>query len=353
GFNLGNGGAPPDCCDMLIAQSTVPNPTSSTDWVISTVDGTGYQGQNNSMLDYQGRLVLAWNDATTGDLRVALANTTTPLGESDWLKYNIDAASISGYETDIQEVDGLLAISYLAQLSGLKYTRATTATPMSESDWVTMLIDPTGNCGNDADMTILNGKPAIAHRVYDTGDFRLAQATTATPTTDADWQQSVIEAAGTSNVKPTWYNGTSLGIAVSDGRLVTVYNDTTIKTLTFSQATVLEPTGPGDWLRYDLLPVGDIAGDLDLIESGGRLALAYLTDSNPAPDNNDGDLVVGRALTCAPASLVDWAFTPADPGTGAVPDVGYLPGICVIDNHFVVAHRVLFGINVTVSDGLW
>ncbi|MEO7993861.1 MAG: hypothetical protein ABI743_05640 [bacterium] len=350
GFNSGNGGVPAVCCDMMIAQSTIPLPSASTDWVVTTVDASGFQGQNNSLVDFQGRLVMAWNDATNGDLRMALANTVTPNGEGDWLKYNIDTIGITGYETDVQDVNGYLGVSYCNSGGGLRFARATAVAP-TVSDWVKQTVDSTASCGYDADMTVLNGKAAIAHRNLSTGDFRLAQALTTTPSSGSDWRLTVIEAAGTSTSSPGFFNGTSLAIATTNGRLAVVYDDTTIKTLTFNLATLAEPLGTSDWTRYNLDPVGDYSGDLDLISSHGRLVIAYRADADPTPSGS-GDLKVARALTCNPLTLADWGIQVADAGTGAT-DVAYLPGITVSNGRFVIAHRVQWGLQATISTGTW
>lgn len=346
-YNSGNGGSAATCCDAFFAISNNANPTSQSDWTVSSILAAGFQGQNMSMISYNGQLVASWRDSTAGAVRVAISQVAIPNGEGDWQTYTLEGG-FTGLDIELNTVNGLLGMSYGGgSPTTLRFARATTATPTNSGHWLWHTANSTPTVGNDTGWIPFNGVPVVVHRNYNTGDILMARATSAAPSSSADWVHTVIEAAGTGT---TAYNGTSLGISETGGRLAVVYNDTVAQVMTFNLATVATPAGPSDWLRYDLDPVGDLAGDLDMKSVNGRLMLFYTFDENPSPGPNNGGLKSARAMNCNPSSPADWQFSTIITGAGSQ---GYMPGMGVHEGKLVCTSRAPSFQQITIGSGLW
>ena len=353
-YNDGNGGTPDVCCNLWIAQSTVPNPTSAADWMTSPVDTAGFQGQNASMIDYNGRLAIAWSDIDTEKLRIALSDVATPTVEGDWTKYDI---ADGGWDTHIGVLNGNLAVSHHSLFDmGLLFSQAEVADPTSSSDWLSYAADPNPVTGYDSAWIPFNGGAAIVNRNNDTGDILLAQTATPTPAGASDWTLSTIAVGGAGTPFLGWQNGLNASIAQTGGHLAVGYQNIDVHDLYIAMATAISPTGPGDWNPYVLESVGELAGDMDLIAVNGRLAIAYSFDENPSPSSNTAGLKVARALNCDPQSAADWAKADVDidPSFGA--DEGYLPRMVVHNDELWVSYLGIinnWGPYVAHSDTLW
>lgn len=293
--------------DLRVARALVENPASAAVWQIHIVDGLGDDndvGQEGSLAVVDGFLAIAYHDDTNRDLKYARAQDPTPTTTTDWTFHRVDGAdSEVGLTTSLTVVNGVPWISYFDASNGdLRVARGVSSLPDAEEDWITMVADVGGDVGLYTSIEDLAGVGAVSYYDRGVGALRFARALSTTPTGPADWSAHEVDRAG----GPT---GFWTSLAILAGNPAITYYNFDAQDLRISLATSATP-GAGDWFAYTIDGSGRVGTDGSLIVQDGRLAVSYWAAGASA-------LRVARADTELPTNPSAWDSVVADsPGVG-------------------------------------
>lgn len=205
--------------DIRLAQALVTEPASTADWNISVVESDGDLGLDGMCLyEINGTMVLAYQNHSTGSLRFARALTAQPNGNSDWAIHDVDTGINLGKWASMASLAGRPAISYLDALRGnLKFARALVPLPQSSNDWIVAVVDGSQHVANfGTSLTIFNDRPLIAYRDDVESILKVAEALVILPDTTADWSILPLDNKPSSGYYPS--------IAVVGGMPAITYN---------------------------------------------------------------------------------------------------------------------------------
>jgi len=227
--------------------------------------------------------------------------------------YMPDPTNDTTYCTSLAVVGGLPAFSHYNWGSGdLKYSRATTASPLSSTDWNSYAIDTTDDVGYWNSLVVMsNGNPAIAYVDNTNGNLEFAYATVPLPDNAAYWFTYTIDSSGTV--------GRWLSMAVRDGYPIISYYDITNGDLKFARSTLELPTAPGDWAIHTVDSADDVGRFCNLsvvsTDTADFPAIAYW-------DQTNDDVKYARASLWPPASSGGWLIYTLDGDDGS--ECGYM-----------------------------
>jgi hypothetical protein len=179
---------------LRYARSTLLEPDSSGDWVKLRVAAA-----DNCLIDYAVTLIdssgypnIAFGYPEGGTPRLCFARSTVidPTDTWDWTWHVVDDHDDRGQDADLLLVGGLPAIAYSGQGSppALYYAAAASTTPGGGEDWVIHTVDQSslllmGGLG------LIDGKPAIGYTAgLDEAYIHLAQSLVVEPDDAGDWQ---------------------------------------------------------------------------------------------------------------------------------------------------------------------
>jgi len=337
---------------LMLAQTASSMPSASSDWTISEIDATG--GRDPMLIRYNGTLAVAWYNNIESTLWVGFSTGPVPVSPGNWTKYALDDVALgNGSETGLAVIGGRLAVSYRGDTGqGVKFARAIDPQPVDASGWNIMSVDPSNDVGFDTDLEEINGVPMFTYRTIAQGDVRLARATSAIPTTTGNWTTSLIEASATSPGTNDLCQ-TSL-VPLGNSRLGVMYGDREGKELTFGYSASLAPAGSADWTIYSVAPFGNWdGGNADMIMVAGRPVCSYMRHNTGATETQ---LRVARAQTCSPTSIADWVTTSVDPasGFGSSGVIGRFSSITEHNGTLTIAYLTsTFNWGIARSDGTW
>lgn len=294
--------------NLSMALANIAAPTTATDWTTHMVDdGSGTQvGLYNQVIVHDGKLGVVYYEGNPAlDLRFAMANTATPVGVSSYNAYTLDGVGTNaGLECNAVEIGGYLAVSYRDITGGgIKYARATSFSPTLASQWVMHEV----RNRTDADFaptvpgSLFNGSRLI--------NLNGNPAFTFSPSARGPWV--AIAQTATPSTKPDWavYNLEALTVvanhtasAAVSGRMAVAYQDGSgaFDVMDLAMATVSNPASMTDWTFHTVATGSIDQGDYpSMTVVDGRLVLTFV-------DNTNDDLMVARALAVYPDSASDW-----------------------------------------------
>jgi len=160
---------------LKFARATSETPSSAGDWVIHTIDDgggddVGLYPASRSYIPYSGggeNPDVVYRDATNEALKYARANTPDPASSADWLVYTLDADNNVGESPSLTLLSDYTAIvAYGDTTAGaLKVARAKNYAPADETEWLFYVVD-----GQDAkfgeyqtSIVLLDNKPIIGY----------------------------------------------------------------------------------------------------------------------------------------------------------------------------------------------
>jgi|GEM_PF-4272219 len=167
-----------------------------------------------------------------------------------------------------------------------------------------------------------------------TRELRIAQATTAAPSSAADWARHTL-----SETSPIRFSTTMM---VFDGRLTAVLISKTGE-VQIARALVATPTQSSDWEVLTLGNAGNDAADVFVIEHLGRLTVGWWggDPANPTP------VELRRALTADPHDVSDWASFVLDATANHYP-----VDLAILNDRLVVSYAAANGApKIAISKG--
>jgi len=143
----------------------------------------------------------------------------------------------------IQEINGVPCIAFQQGVT-LRYARATTASPASDSDWQIMDVSTADNVGGDVSLGSLGNIPMIGFGQRDfIPQLAFARATKVDPSLSTDWVWHFVEV----DVK----NTDSISFGVINGLPALAYAERSGEnSLQLARASSTTPAAAGDWTFY-------------------------------------------------------------------------------------------------------
>jgi hypothetical protein len=275
------------------SEFSVPDGGYRNPWRTHVVE-QHHWGWECSMVILVDKPLICYESNAIGDegLRYARALISAPVDQSDWDTHTVDVedAGLHVRSPSLCIVDSMPAIAYgLGIGNELRYARALTATPATSDDWQIHTVAAGDYAGDGCALAELDGRPMIAYAYGKSSEreLRFALATTATPTSGADWITHTIEQVGYYPIISLInYNGAP---AIAHGNCF----------LRICQANTASPGSSVDWHCYNI-DESTCIQDLSLAEIDGKLAVAFNSDSIPSM------LMYARAFTSTPVSNEDW-----------------------------------------------
>ncbi len=298
--------------DLKFATALTPSPTATSDWQVHSVEVAGDTGWLVRTVSYKSGVVMAHYNNTLHTLRIVRSLTGSPTKATDWRGHDVDTISSAGKQggarTAIVELNGMLWLNYFDFVHNeLKVARALSQTPDSASDWqihsVASATRPSpGQYFNT--MAIANGRIGFVYDDTQTRTVNYARALVDAPVQASDWQIHTID---------SWQSvsadlGAQQGMTVLNGLPVVAYRDAYNKKLKVAIAKTSTPSQATDWAIQSLPVQNPMIIHANVVQ--GRIAVTCI---NRATDSSGGMTVV-RALVAAPASAQDWAVYAPDSG---------------------------------------
>ncbi|GEM_PF-2003009 len=175
--------------------ATTANPTSADDWATILLDYPTYWPYE--LLEVDGKPAILYSG---NHLSIALADTSTPEGSTDWHSHEVDERSwASGVSGMVH--NGKILVAYGA-FDGLRFACSSSLQPAASSDWQVHLIDSESEERiTGVSMAAAGGKPLICYVVprdsyLDDEVLWCARALIAEPAGTSDWDAHQIDAEG-------------------------------------------------------------------------------------------------------------------------------------------------------------
>ncbi|MCB1220436.1 MAG: PKD domain-containing protein [Planctomycetales bacterium] len=169
------------------------------------------------------------------------AYSSSTIGDdlADWTSIDISLSEDPRSTPDIAQVAGHPAIAcYDSANEELLYYRSTTALGLDAADWEMVLVDTLDNNGNDLEMAVVNGKPAIAYTDSNPLRLKFAFASTVDGMSASDWDNIDIT---------TDASAPDLGLV--SGEPAIVYQDTVSGALMYAKSSTADGQAPVNWLK--------------------------------------------------------------------------------------------------------
>lgn len=303
--------------DLAYIYSNVANPTQLSDWQTEIVDTTHNINDRPALLDVGGEAQIAfyasdgiwycrrnganWTqhavqasgvqigcdlalvnglpaiafcDEQGGQYKLgyARASSSAPAATGDWTICTVGTVTDLRRNVALADAGGYAQIVFSKVDSGankLAFARATTTAPAGSGDWAWHLVDPGVGWVERSDILVSGGQPLIA--VSDSSgpsNLRLYNSSTATPSTDADWQLHYVD----TQTYMDMVNFLTLGGLPVIGHM----GGGGWNYMRLARAGSTEPSAPGDWSiepvekAYDLLYAFDNGGQPALLAENGN-----------------------------------------------------------------------------------
>ena len=184
---------------LKYARSSTPNGMNPGNWQAVIVDdGSGSfhdLGPGNSLAVINGFPAVSYIHQVSGNhtLKYAISSTSTGTSPADWQAITLrEFATFNLLDTSLAEVAGNPAISYgIADNGGgdfgyATYTRATSSTGASPSDWALNIYVDSG--ASAVSLAIIDGNPAVANFVGGMDqDLHFTRSSSSAGASQADW----------------------------------------------------------------------------------------------------------------------------------------------------------------------
>jgi len=255
-----------------------------------------------------GKPAIAYFSSADNEVRVAVSQSESPAGSSDWVTYGLSPAE--DREISIFAYPDRLGICFWQ--GGLVYAESDQLSPDGPEDWQLHVVTAENGYGLSA---ISYG--GLAHIGYCAGGpVRLARAIVASPDAPTDWQLQTVD-------DPV-YAAAGVSLAEVNGLLAACYFLPGTDELAYARATVAVPTAADDWVRQ---LVNDVVGyDIsDLVVINGKPAVLCSDYSG---------LYLSRALTVDPTYKGDWVTSVVDSEAKS-----YTCSGAVLDSRLVVCYE--------------
>ncbi|HYE80312.1 MAG TPA: hypothetical protein VEI97_20235 [bacterium] len=294
--------------DLRIAVAQVPFPQTGADWVAYTLDSAGGVGLHASVAEIDGRAMVAYYDFTNGNLKVAHARDLSPNSAGDWRIQVVDSQGDVGSHTSLVEYNGRPAITYQDNTSGaLKIARGRNQSPTQDGDWFRLVVDSTLTVdrnfavGSRSDLAVVADRLTVSYLDTSNDDLLVARLLTPEPAGLGTWQIHTVYGGDVAR---------QTSVVDLRGRAAISFYDREADDLKLARATTHLPTAGTDWL---ILTVDDspFVGEFSAMTvQDQRLAISYY-------DRQNADLRVARALVTEPRELTDWQRVAVDAGSDA------------------------------------
>jgi hypothetical protein len=254
-----------DATDKNLKYATLTAPWT---WDVQVVDSLDDVGGNCSMVELNGGPAIVYEDQSVQSVRFAWGNGPDPLS---WTIHNALYGTQLGSRTSIWVIGGKAAFVFGDENTGaLVYARATVAQPADSVDWQVHAVDGTAGANCEPCLRSVNGLPGVVYRDVANGYLHYARATTAEPLTNTDWVSMVVDygSPGDTGHSPSLYSFEGLLPVVS-------YCDHGQWNLMYAYAAV-DPSATSDWHITKVVTDGEPGMDSSLNAINGRMCIAYL-----------------------------------------------------------------------------
>ncbi|HMJ48539.1 MAG TPA: hypothetical protein VK498_14500, partial [Ferruginibacter sp.] len=221
-----------------------------------------------SMIIVNGNPAISYYDGLPGDLKYIRANDAS--GNSWGSAVIVDATGDVGENTCMQIINGNPAIVYHDYTNkNLKYARANDA---SGAAWNTPItLDATGEVGETPYLQVVNGNPAVSYYDRTNGDLKYIRSSDISGTS---WNTPVIvDASGNTGGYPA--------IQIVNNKPVIAYQDVGIGDVKFISATDISGTSWGTPVVLDSAQYTGIS--VSMIAGGGYMGIAYYSQDQLLP----------------------------------------------------------------------
>jgi hypothetical protein len=250
-----------------------------------------------AMANIDGGPAIAFHSQTDDALYYARPTVNPPASAGDWVIGEVDSGAQAGMGCDLGVVDGKPVIAYARAVAGdICFAYASSAEPSSPADWDVVTVALTHYAWPS--MAIVTGQPMLAFYESDPGDAD----------TDTVFGYLCIATHSGADFQLNWnvYRAADSG-AADCGACINAYNgipavcfvDTALGQLNYGRATVSLPSSAGEWNMH-AMAAAPPGGRTRLLFFAGVPAVAYRTIS--------GNLSYAWGLSTAPASVTDWHF---------------------------------------------
>lgn len=260
---------------LRYARAMLPQPASSMDWVMMTLDDQASSLNRQAALCEVGGLPqVAFTRSLAGGNWLAVTDTAEPL-PVDWGLHPFTADSTT-YSPSMAERDGTPAMAYLeATATGyqIHYALALSSSPGGVSDWPFIDVYSTSQmfqAGRTCLVFAPHGTdqcPAVSFIHGSPYQLMVLRAIAPNPG-ELDWDWNLLDTSGVSLA--------SLGVA--SNRITAAWYNTGTQALTMAWAKDQEPSGDADW-DYTNIEVGLTVTYLSLATVAGLPTVAYRDDT--------------------------------------------------------------------------
>lgn len=295
----------------------------------TVIDSTGDVGQYASMaIMRNGCPAIAYKDVTNNDLK--FTRNTSPDGGGAWITVVVESSGNTGNDVSLAILnDGTPAISYNNNSDFVYFAR--NSLQDGSGTWTTILVDNTSAHSDLTSLTVLSdGTPGISY--YSSSSDILMFSRNTQVDGFGTWSGIVVD--GVPNVG--LYSSL---VRLSDGTPGIAYKDSTNSDLKFARNTL--PTGLGVWTNV-------------VVESSGSVgdwpSMAVLSNATPAIAYR-GTSGLRFATNSASNGLGTWSVSTFDTGTNSQPSLTVLPDGNPAVSYYNTAENLKFARN-SLSTGL-
>ncbi|MEZ5337098.1 MAG: PKD domain-containing protein [bacterium] len=181
---------------LMYAVAATPFGTDPGDWqhVVVEDGSNGYPGENASLANINGRPAIAWGqNPPPHDLIYSHASTPQGSSAADWQSITVDDyAGWVGNECDLELVNGFPAIAYDdITNTGLRY--AISDDQYGATGWTVVRADNHERSGSLPSVGVFDGSPVILHNRWDDAGLKgrvlLLRSSTTTGSSQFDWSE--------------------------------------------------------------------------------------------------------------------------------------------------------------------
>jgi len=148
------------------ARAVVSKPTSSADWLVTTVDDSDTMTGPVYLVECYGVPCVTYKERTSGDCFFASASSLTPNGMADWAIHEQEFDVLTPPFLAVSSQNHVAAV-YKASGPSITYAEAHTASgvpPAAIGDWDTIVVDADGSDFAGAQLAFIGEFPVCAYQ---------------------------------------------------------------------------------------------------------------------------------------------------------------------------------------------
>ena len=265
--------------DLKMATCTAGCLGTSPTWVVTTVDSAGDVGRYSSIaLNSSNNPVIAYYDATNAELKLATCTNACATSSPVWVIATVDRNADVGRHASLQMGTGSPVIAYRDATNGdVKLATCVSACTSMLAGWVITIVDGPGDMGRGTVMALNGARPVIAYLDASNGAVKLATCTADCSGLAPTWVRTVIDnVPGNVDAK--------LGLRLNFGNPSVSYYDAANGDLKVATCTAGCGGASPTWRIHTADTVGDAGQWSSLWMNGGTPIVAYFGAIGDAAD---------------------------------------------------------------------